>query len=104
MNNAAKVDADARFGGLSFGHQHQAGSLAVPLRYQRAASRDHLARLGGGNQAALEAGSLFLMALRDIKQVNSHLASIGCAIMEPEEHVLATNAERSKDRHKLLQG
>jgi phosphate:Na+ symporter len=71
---------------------------------ERAASRDHLARLGGGNQAALEASSPFLLALRDLKQVNSHLASIGYAIMEPEEHLIATDAERSEDRQKLLQG
>ena len=50
---------------------------------ERTASRDHLARLGGSDQAALGASSPFLSMLRDLKTVNSHLASIGYAVIEP---------------------
>ena len=50
---------------------------------ERTASRDHLARLGGGNQTALGAGSPHLSMVRDLKMVNSHLASIGYAVIEP---------------------
>ncbi len=52
---------------------------------ERAASRDHLARLGGGNNDALGKSSAVLVMLRDLKLVNSHLASIGYALLEPRE-------------------
>jgi phosphate:Na+ symporter len=68
---------------------------------ERSSSRDHLARLGGADPAALEASSPFLSALRDFKQVNSHLASIGYAVMKPEEHVLTTDPADSEVRHKI---
>lgn len=50
---------------------------------ERAAVRDHLLRLGGGDEAALVASSTFLSMLRDLKLVNSHLASIGYAVIAP---------------------
>ena len=52
---------------------------------ERAATRDHLARLGEGGKAALGASSPFLALLRDLKLVNSHLASIGYAVLEPQD-------------------
>jgi phosphate:Na+ symporter len=52
---------------------------------ERAAARDHLARLGGSDAAALGASNPFLAMLRDLKLVNSHLASIGYAVMAPDE-------------------
>jgi len=53
---------------------------------ERAAARDHLSRLGGGDSAALESSSPFLAMLRDLKLVNSHLASIGYAVLNPDEN------------------
>ena len=53
---------------------------------ERAAARDHLSRLGGGDTAALESSSPFLAMLRDLKLVNSHLASIGYAVLNPDEN------------------
>ena len=50
---------------------------------ERTAFRDHLARLGAGGEGALGASSPFLTMLRDLKMVNSHLASIGYAVLEP---------------------
>jgi len=52
---------------------------------ERAASRDHLARLGG-DTAALQASSPFLAMLRDLKRVNSYLASIGYAVLYPDDN------------------
>ena len=51
--------------------------------FERSAARDHLARLGGGDPAALSGSSLFLLVLRDLKRVNSHLATIGYAVLSP---------------------
>jgi len=48
---------------------------------ERATARDHLARLGGADPATLAASNLFLSLLRDLKRVNSHLATIGYAVM-----------------------
>ncbi len=53
---------------------------------ERAASRDHLARLGGADSIALGASASFLAMLRGLKEVNSHLASIGYAIADPLGH------------------
>jgi phosphate:Na+ symporter len=55
---------------------------------ERAASRDHLARLGGSDRAELGSSSAVLVMLRDLKLVNSHLASIGYALMEPADRAL----------------
>jgi phosphate:Na+ symporter len=49
--------------------------------FERATARDHLARLGGADPATLAASNLFLSLLRDLKRVNSHLATIGYAVM-----------------------
>lgn len=68
---------------------------------ERAASRDHLARLVGGDQAALTASAPFLATLQDLKRANSHLASIGYAVMIPEEHVLSVDPGDSEVRHKV---
>jgi phosphate:Na+ symporter len=54
--------------------------------FERATSRDHLARLGGSESISLSASAAFLAMVRDLKQVNSHLASIGYAIADPLEH------------------
>ena len=48
---------------------------------ERATARDHLARLGDADPATLAASNLFLSLLRDLKRVNSHLATIGYAVM-----------------------
>jgi phosphate:Na+ symporter len=48
--------------------------------FERAAAREHIARLGGADPAALAASTLFLSVLRDLKRVNSHLATIGYAV------------------------
>jgi phosphate:Na+ symporter len=49
---------------------------------ERAATRDHLARLAPERPDALETSSLHLAALRDLKRINSHLAAIGYAVLE----------------------
>jgi phosphate:Na+ symporter len=50
---------------------------------ERTAVRAHLAALGSGGEDALRASSPFLSMLRDLKAVNSHIASIGYAVMAP---------------------
>ena len=52
---------------------------------ERLATRAHLARLGGGDREALAASGAFLVALRDLKLVNSHLSSIAYAVLAPSE-------------------
>lgn len=49
---------------------------------ERAAARDHLARLDPARPDALETSALHLAALRDIKRINSHLAAIGYTVLE----------------------
>ncbi len=49
--------------------------------FERATARDHLARLGDADPARLAASNLFLSLLRDLKRMNSHLATIGYAVM-----------------------
>jgi phosphate:Na+ symporter len=49
--------------------------------FERATARDHLARLGDADPATLAASNLFLSLLRDLKRVNSHLATIGYAVV-----------------------
>lgn len=49
---------------------------------ERAATRDHLARLVPGEPDAMEASALHLAALRDLKRINSHLSAIGYAVLE----------------------
>jgi phosphate:Na+ symporter len=68
---------------------------------ERTASRDHLARLGGGGETALGASSPFLSMLRDLKMVNSHLASIGYAVIEPAERA-AADALRPDPANRIL--
>ena len=49
---------------------------------ERAATRDHLARLVPNRPDALETSSLHLAALRDLKRINSHLSAIGYTVLE----------------------
>ena len=49
---------------------------------ERAATRDHLARLVPERPDAMEASSLHLAALRDLKRINSHLSAIGYTVLE----------------------
>jgi phosphate:Na+ symporter len=49
---------------------------------ERAATRDHLARLAPGRPDALETSALHLAALRDLKRINSHLSAIGYTVLE----------------------
>ena len=49
---------------------------------ERASTRDHLARLVSSRPDALETSSLHLAVLRDLKRINSHLATIGYAVLE----------------------
>jgi len=51
--------------------------------FERTAARGHLAHLGGAEPAALAASTRFLSVLRDLKRVNSHLTTIGYAVMSP---------------------
>jgi phosphate:Na+ symporter len=50
---------------------------------ERVAARDHLARLAGSDPAVVGASTGFLALLRDLRLVNSHLASIGYAVLSP---------------------
>ena len=50
--------------------------------HERAATRDHLARLAPGQPDALETSALHLAALRDFKRINSHLSAIGYTVLE----------------------
>lgn len=52
---------------------------------ERLATRAHLVRLGGGGQEALAASGAFLLTLRDLKLVNSHLSSIAYAVLTPSD-------------------
>ncbi len=54
---------------------------------ERTASREHLTRLGRSDGEALVASGSFLSTMRDLKLVNSHLASIGYAVLEPRERL-----------------
>ena len=49
---------------------------------ERAAKREHLARLVPARPDALETSSLHLAALRDLKRINSHLSTIGYSVLE----------------------
>ena len=49
---------------------------------ERAATRDHLARLAPERPDALETSSLHLAVLRDLKRINSHLSAIGYTVLE----------------------
>jgi phosphate:Na+ symporter len=49
---------------------------------ERSLTRQHLTRLVPGDLGALEASTLHLAALRDLKRVNSHLSAIGYAVLE----------------------
>lgn len=49
---------------------------------ERAATRDHLARLDPARPDALETSSIHLAALRDLKRINSHLSAIGYTVLE----------------------
>jgi phosphate:Na+ symporter len=70
---------------------------------ERMASRDHLARLGGGDEAALGASSPFLSMLRDLKMVNSHLASIGYAVLEPRDRTTSVSPVTETSPHSVLE-
>lgn len=45
----------------------------------------HVGRLGGTDQAALGASTFFQSMLRDLKLVNSHLATIDYASLDPDD-------------------
>lgn len=60
---------------------------------ERAATRDHLARLGAGGETSLTASSPFLVMLRDLKMVNSHMSSIGYAVLDPDDYVRTGRSE-----------
>lgn len=52
---------------------------------ERVAARDHLARLAGSDPALVGASTGYLALLRDLRLVNSHLASIGYAVLSPDD-------------------
>jgi phosphate:Na+ symporter len=60
--------------------------------HERAATRDHLARLAPDRPDALEASSLHLGVLRDLKRINSHLAAIGYTVLEQQPGEAETEA------------
>ncbi len=62
---------------------------------ERAATRDHLARLAPDRPDALETSSLHLGVLRDLKRINSHLSAIGYLVLEqsPAEPDMEAPAE-----------
>jgi phosphate:Na+ symporter len=51
---------------------------------ERAATREHLAHLAGSDPAVVGASTGFLAMLRQLRMVNSHLASIGYAVLSPD--------------------
>ena len=63
---------------------------------ERAASRDHLARLDGSDQGELGRSNAVLVMLRDLKLVNSHLACIGYALIEPREGVTTRSIQNPR--------
>ncbi|MFS8047585.1 Na/Pi cotransporter family protein [Rhizobium sp. BR 314] len=66
---------------------------------ERAAARDHLTRLGGANSSVLlGSSSLFLATLRDLKLVNSHFASIGYAVLGPEDGGASRAVQNDTDK------
>jgi len=69
---------------------------------ERTAARDHLARLGGANPAVLGSSSLFLATLRDLKLVNSHLASIGYAVLGAEDSGASRALQEDADKASLV--
>lgn len=70
---------------------------------ERTVSRDHLARLGGADEIALGASSPFLTTLRDLKTVNSHLASIGYAVFEPRDRSTSLSKVMEKPEQSALE-
>jgi phosphate:Na+ symporter len=55
----------------------------VALReLERAASENHLARLRSGRLESIETSSLHLDVIRDLKRINSHLASVAYPILD----------------------
>lgn len=69
---------------------------------ERTAARDHLARLGGANPAMLGSSGLFLATLRDLKLVNSHLASIGYAVLGAEDSGASRALQEDADKARLV--
>ncbi|MGV1756808.1 Na/Pi cotransporter family protein [Rhizobium sp. A22-96] len=69
---------------------------------ERTAARDHLVRLGGANPAVLGSSSLFLATLRDLKLVNSHLASIGYAVLGAEDSGASRALQEDTDKASLV--
>ncbi|WP_267548950.1 Na/Pi cotransporter family protein [Rhizobium rhizogenes] len=69
---------------------------------ERTAARDHLLRLGGANPAVLGSSSLFLATLRDLKLVNSHLASIGYAVLGAEDSGASRALQEDTDKASLV--
>ncbi|OCJ07399.1 hypothetical protein A6U86_10125 [Rhizobium sp. AC27/96] len=69
---------------------------------ERTAARDHLLRLGGANPAVLGSSNLFLATLRDLKLVNSHLASIGYAVLGAEDSGASRALQEDTDKASLV--
>jgi phosphate:Na+ symporter len=61
-----------------------------------AASRDHLTRLDGSDQGELGRSNAVLVMPRDLKLVNSHLACIGYALIEPREGVTTRSIQNPR--------
>jgi phosphate:Na+ symporter len=54
-------------------------------QFERVAARDHLARLGSAGPDAVLGSARFLSVLSDLKRVNSHIATIGYAVVTPTD-------------------
>jgi phosphate:Na+ symporter len=59
---------------------------------ERAATQAHLARLSPERPEAFESSTLHLGALRDLKRINSHLASVGYTVLDHPDPESATPA------------
>jgi phosphate:Na+ symporter len=62
-------------------------------RLERASSDHHLSRLSQGQPASIETSSIHLDAIRDLRQINSHLASIAYPVLS-ETGELRRSAKR----------
>ena len=104
----AEVASDLRLAlsTLTTEDQRSAQELVDAKRHlneaERAAAREHLTRLGGANPAVLGSSSLFLATLRDLKLVNSHLASIGYAVLGAEDSGASRALQEDTDKASLV--
>ncbi len=59
-------------------------------KLERQSNENHLARLGEGTQASIESSEIHLDTVRDLKQINSDLASLAYPVLEQSGELLDT--------------